>query len=65
MAVSTSEVRLSFSIIDPEMTVKAMRDSGYKSTTHALAELIDNSIESHATAIGNCSPDLGSRMTNS
>ena len=33
------------------MTVKAMRDSGYKSTTHALAELIDNSIESHATAI--------------
>ena len=51
MAVSTSEVRLSFSIIDPEMTVKAMRDSGYKSTTHALAELIDNSIESHATAI--------------
>ena len=51
MAVSTSEAQLSFSIIDPEMTVKAMRDSGYKSTTHALAELIDNSIESHATVI--------------
>ncbi|MXW92240.1 MAG: hypothetical protein F4114_12570 [Rhodospirillaceae bacterium] len=51
MAVSTSGVQLSFSIIDSEMTVKAMRDSGYKSTTHALAELIDNSIESHATAI--------------
>ena len=51
MAVSTSEAQLSFSIIDPEMTVRAMRDSGYKSTTHALAELIDNSIESHATAI--------------
>ena len=51
MAVSTSETELSFSIIDPGMTVKAMRDSGYKSTTHALAELIDNSIESHATAI--------------
>ena len=51
MAVSTSEAQLSFSIIDPKMTVKAMRDSGYKSTTHALAELIDNSIESHATAI--------------
>ena len=51
MAVSTSEFQPSFSIIDPGMTVKAMRDSGYKSTTHALAELIDNSIESHATAI--------------
>ena len=33
------------------MTVAAMRDSGYKSTTHALAELIDNSIEAGATAI--------------
>ena len=51
MAVSRSEAQLSFSIIDPKMTVRAMRDSGYKSTTHALAELIDNSIESHARAI--------------
>ena len=51
MAVSRSEAQLSFSIIDPKMTVKAMRDSGYKSTIHALAELIDNSIESHARAI--------------
>ena len=49
--MSASEVQLRFSIIDPEMTVRAMRDSGYKSTTHALAELIDNSIESRATAI--------------
>ncbi len=51
MAVSRSETQLSFSIIDPKTTVRAMRDSGYKSTTHALAELIDNSIESHATAV--------------
>ena len=51
MAVSRSDSQLSFSIIDPKMTVRAMRDSGYKSTTHALAELIDNSVESHATAI--------------
>ena len=51
MAVSTSEAQPSFSIIDPEMTVRAMRDSGYKSTTHALAELIDNSIESRAATI--------------
>ena len=43
--------QLSFSIIDTRMTVNSMRDSGYKSTAHALAELIDNSIESAATSI--------------
>ena len=51
MAMTESDSQLSFSIIDFKMTVQAMRDSGYKSTTHALAELIDNSIESGATAI--------------
>ncbi len=51
MAVTESGSQLSFSIIDTKMTVAAMRDSGYKSTTHALAELIDNSIESRGTAI--------------
>ncbi len=51
MAMTESDSQLSFSIIDSRMTVQAMRDSGYKSTTHALAELIDNSIESGATAI--------------
>lgn len=51
MAMTESGSQLSFSIIDSKMTVQAMRDSGYKSTTHALAELIDNSIESGATAI--------------
>ena len=51
MVVSRTTAQLSFSIMDPPMTVRAMRDSGYKSTTHALAELIDNSIESHATVI--------------
>ena len=49
--MSDSQTQLSFSIIDSAMTVQAMRDSGYKSTTHALAELIDNSIESGATSI--------------
>lgn len=48
---SDGELGLDYSIIDPKMTVKAMRDSGYKSTTHALAELIDNSIESGASTI--------------
>ena len=43
--------QLSFSIVNTQMTVEAMRDSGYKSTTHALAELIDNAIEAEATAI--------------
>ena len=51
MAVNESDAQRSFSIFEPRMTVEAMRDSGYKSTTHALAELIDNSIESGATAI--------------
>ena len=45
------QTELDFSIIDSKMTVQAMRDSGYKSTTHALAELIDNSIESGAEVI--------------
>jgi Histidine kinase-, DNA gyrase B-, and HSP90-like ATPase len=41
----------SFSIINTGMTVEAMRDSGYKSTTHALAEIIDNAIEAEADSI--------------
>ena len=49
--MSTPYRQLPFSIINTKMTVEAMRDSGYKSTTHALAELIDNSIEADATAI--------------
>lgn len=51
MAVEISDGQLSFSIINTRMTVDAMRDSGYKSTTHALAELIDNSIEANASTI--------------
>ncbi|MCY3591087.1 MAG: ATP-binding protein [Acidobacteria bacterium] len=51
MEVTESPTQLTFPIIDTRMTVDAMRDSGYKSTTHALAELIDNSIESGATSI--------------
>ena len=51
MVTNTPDQQLSFSIINTKMTVAAMRSSGYKSTTHALAELIDNSIESGATAV--------------
>ena len=45
------QLEIDFSIIEPRMTIEAMRASGYKSTTHALAELIDNSIESGADII--------------
>ena len=49
--MTDNERQMSFSIINTEMTVDAMRDSGYKSTTHALAELIDNSIEAGAREV--------------
>ena len=42
---------LDFSIVSPNLTIEAMRDSGYKSTDHALAELIDNSIEANASLV--------------
>ena len=35
-------------IIPPELAIKAMRDSGYKNTAYALAELIDNSVQAKA-----------------
>jgi hypothetical protein len=40
-----------YQIVSPDLTVKALRDSGYKSTAHALAELIDNSIEARASIV--------------
>ena len=42
---------LDFSIVSAKLTIEAMRDSGYKSTDHALAELIDNSVEASATLV--------------
>lgn len=38
-------------IIPPDLAVKAMRDSGYKNTAYALAELIDNSVQAEASDI--------------
>lgn len=38
-------------IIPPHLAVKAMRDSGYKNTAYALAELIDNSVQAGATCV--------------
>ena len=40
--------RLDGEIIPPELAVRAMRDSGYRNTAYALAELIDNSIQANA-----------------
>ena len=45
------QTEFDFSIVEPKMTIEAMRASGYKSTTHALAEIIDNSIESRADIV--------------
>lgn len=38
-------------IIPPELAVRAMRDSGYRNTAYALAELIDNSVQAGATSV--------------
>ena len=38
-------------IIPPSLAIKAMRDSGYRDSAHALAELIDNSIQAAATRV--------------
>lgn len=46
-----SAMMTNYQIVSPELTVKALRDSGYKSTAHALAELIDNSIEAKASIV--------------
>lgn len=51
MVNKSPDGQMSFTIVNPQMVVDSMRNSGYKSTTHALAELIDNSIEAGATQI--------------
>lgn len=38
-------------IIPPELAVRAMRDSGYRNTAYALAELIDNSAQAKASNV--------------
>lgn len=40
-----------FSIVAVDRFIHATRDSGYKSTSSAVAELVDNSIQAHATEI--------------
>ena len=38
-------------IIPPELAVRAMRDSGYRNTAYALAEIIDNAVQAKAKSI--------------
>ena len=47
----TSQQELDFFIVSPQLTIEAMRDTGYKDTDHALAELIDNSLEAEADLV--------------
>jgi len=39
------------SILPASLTIKAMRDNGYRNTTYAIAELIDNSVQANAKKI--------------
>src|SRR3546814_20242536 len=48
---SAESQRLDGEIIPPALAVKAMRDSGYKNTAYALAELIDNSVQANASNV--------------
>lgn len=41
----------SHDIVPTHLAVKAMRDNGYKNAAHAIAELIDNSIQAGATKV--------------
>ena len=51
MDAQSFQQKLDFLIVSPKLTIEAMRDSGYKDTDHALAELIDNSVEAEADLV--------------
>lgn len=40
-----------YSLIPPHLAVDSMRDSGYKNAAHAIAELMDNSIQAEADTV--------------
>ena len=42
---------MSYEIIPSQLAVKAMRDSGYKDSAHAISELVDNSIQAGAANV--------------
>ncbi|WP_295187785.1 ATP-binding protein [uncultured Brevundimonas sp.] len=47
----TDPIEEDASFIPADLAIQAMRDSGYKNTAYALAELIDNSVQAEATSI--------------
>lgn len=47
MDVATAQ----YDIFPPDLVAKAIRDNGYKTTAHAIAELIDNSVQAAADQI--------------
>ena len=51
MAEQPIQTEIDFSIVSAQLTIEALRDSGYKDTDHALAELIDNSVEAGAALV--------------
>ena len=51
MDAKAHQQEFDFSIVSAKLTIEAMRDSGYKDTDHALAELIDNSVEAGADLV--------------
>jgi hypothetical protein len=50
-ADSSDMKRLDGEIIPPELAVRAMRDSGYRNTAYALAEIIDNAVQAGAKEV--------------
>lgn len=50
MSVSEN-IRPEGEIIPPDLAIRALRDSGYRNTAYALAELIDNSVQAGASSI--------------
>ena len=46
-----TQKQLDFAIFPSQLIADALRDSGYKDTDHALAELIDNSLDADARLV--------------
>ena len=51
MSQNEQEQRPDVEIIPPQLAIRAMRDSGYKNTAYALAEIIDNAVQANATEV--------------
>lgn len=51
MTNGKTDLQQDHDIIPTELAIRAMRDSGYRNTAYALAELIDNSVQAKATSV--------------